>query len=109
MKSIEHDYKEPKSVSLTNNIKLAQSGRHQSGSQEVPGSIPTGESFLLNSFCSSLQNPFWQRCQLCIIKGRLVYFSRQIGITPFSPATTQFLAKLTFGGKQKDTMVKVLH
>ena len=34
--------------------KLTQSGRYQSGSQEVPSSIPSGGIFLLNSFCSSL-------------------------------------------------------
>ena len=38
--------------------KLAQLGRHQSRSQEIPGSIPTGGNiFLVNLFCSSLCKP----------------------------------------------------
>ena len=32
-------------TALTWHCLLAQAGRHQSGSQEVPGSIPTGGNF----------------------------------------------------------------
>ena len=35
-------YKNLTSLSLTSNAELAPSGRHQSGSQEVHGSVPTG-------------------------------------------------------------------
>ena len=38
---------------------LAQSGGHQSGLQEAPGSIPLEVTFLLNLFCSSLCKPLF--------------------------------------------------
>ena len=64
--------KDPRSLSLTSNVKLAQLGRYQSGSQQVPGSIPTGGSFFCWIYftlpCISL---YCQHCQLCIIKGKL--------------------------------------
>ena len=45
----------PQSIQVA---KLAQSGRHQSESQEVLGSIPTGGNFfLLNLFCSPPRKP----------------------------------------------------
>ena len=45
--------KDPECLSRKSNAKLGQSGRHQSGSQEVPGSISTvGNIFA--EFCSSL-------------------------------------------------------
>ena len=45
----------PQSIQVA---KLAQSGRHQSESQEVLGSIPTGGNFfLLNLFFSSPRKP----------------------------------------------------
>ena len=53
-------------------IKLAQSDRHQRGSQEVPGLIPLEVTFLLNLFFAfSYINLY---CQLCIIKGKLSCF-----------------------------------
>ena len=44
-------------LSLTNNAKLAQSGRHWSRTEEVQCSIPSGGNFLLKLCCSSLRKP----------------------------------------------------
>ena len=49
-------YKDLKSLHLTSNAKLAQSGRHQGKLQEVTSSISTGCNFLLDLF-SSLHKP----------------------------------------------------
>ena len=43
LKSIEHYF--IRSLSLTNNAKLAESSKHQSGTQKVPDRVPTGGSF----------------------------------------------------------------
>ena len=52
-------------ISQVTLAKLAQSGKHQSRSQEVQGSIPIGGKI----FC--LKNGLYcQCCQLCIIKGK---------------------------------------
>ena len=40
-------YKELKILSLTSNVKLAQTGRHETVTEEVPGSFPTRGTFLL--------------------------------------------------------------
>ena len=49
--------KDPKSLSLTNNTRLAQSVEHQSRKQELPSSILTGGNFLLEFlFCYPLCN-----------------------------------------------------
>ena len=49
-------------------VRLAQSGRHQSGTQEVPGLIPSWCNFICWIYfallCGSL---YCQHCQLCII------------------------------------------
>ena len=47
-------YKELKILSLTSNVKLAQTGRHETVTEEVPGSFPTRGTFLLKEFFSSL-------------------------------------------------------
>ena len=54
VKIIEYDYKGLENLSLRNNVYLAQSDMHQSGSQEVSGSIPNEGTFLLKLFCYSL-------------------------------------------------------
>ena len=53
LKSTQHHYTRILK-SLRSNVKLAQSGRYQSESQDIPGSIPTGGTFILKFFCSSL-------------------------------------------------------
>ena len=39
-----------KSLNLTSNAKLPQSGRQQSVSQEIPGSIPTSGTFFNGNY-----------------------------------------------------------
>ena len=51
--------------------KLAQSARHESRTQEVPGSIPT---FLQNYFALPFITIYCQHCQLCIIMEKLQRF-----------------------------------
>ena len=56
VESIEHDYIRSKKAQ---SYKQCQ-GRHQSKTQEVPGSIPTGDnSFCIIFFCSFLHNPLF--------------------------------------------------
>ena len=51
--------------------KLTQSGKHQSGSQEVSSSIPTRDNnFGQIYFALPEANLHCQFCQLCIIKGK---------------------------------------
>ena len=42
--------------------KLAQSGRHQSRTQEVPGSIPTEGNFFGFFFALPCVSPYYQHC-----------------------------------------------
>ena len=51
-------FKDFKSLILGSNAKLAQSGRHQSRTQEVPGSILSRGLFLLKYFCYLSSNHF---------------------------------------------------
>ena len=57
-------YKDLKSLSLTSNVKLAQSGRHETVTQAVPCSIHTRGAFF-PEFCSSYISLY---CQLRIIR-----------------------------------------
>ena len=48
------EYEFYKNLCLTSSVKLVQSVRCQSGSQEVPGSMSARGTFLLKLLCSSL-------------------------------------------------------
>ena len=64
-------YKDLKSLSLTSNVKLARSGRHESKHTRVPCPILTGSTFLPKSFFSSLR----KQCKSNNIVN-LVYYSK---------------------------------
>ena len=73
--SINASIKMKLNISQLTLAKLAQLGRHQSRSQEIPGSIPTGGNiFWWICFALAYVSLYWQNCQFCMIKGKLDYW-----------------------------------
>ena len=84
-------HRDPKSLSLTNNAKLDRSGRHQSRSKEVSGSIPTEGKFFAEFILLSLQKLLLQHCQLCISKGKTDHLCLRMNLLKRRIYTVVFL------------------